>query len=96
MLTQKSVPCSLMVEFLRRRVPLDDVEILAVVLGVTTDAIRRRGAGRHHSSVQSAPCLHSTADLGMTIKAFKPRFAESDRVAGRTLSGSIECAMGCG
>lgn len=59
MATEQWVPGLLMLEFLGRGVPLDDVEFVSVVVAMAADALLLGPVFRlHDTSVEARPCLN--------------------------------------
>ena len=88
---QQRIPGLLMLEFLSRRVPLDDVEFVSVVVGMAADALLLRPVFRlHDTSVKSRLGLNTRTDLAMAAHAFEARRSDGQRVTRRAFRGAFE------
>lgn len=85
MFPHQRVPGLAMIEFAGRGLPLDDVEILAVVLGVTARAILAAAGVLDHLRVEAPFFRDPPANLHMATEAPKPRSARAKDVTGAAL-----------
>jgi hypothetical protein len=77
-----------------RGVPVEHVEVFAVVIGVALDARRSRWARQRISRVQAVVALNLVGDLAMTLAAPERGRAGGDHVALGTVGGAVHTLMG--
>jgi hypothetical protein len=58
------------IEALLRRFPVNKLELLSVMFGVTTGAVLFRIISLHHRGMKSLVCVESLANFSMTLQAF--------------------------
>lgn len=87
MLSFQRVPGLLVIK--RPRIPLDQREVLAVVLRVAARALLARTGRDVISGVEALSIRHSGCDLAMTVKTFELRLA-SQLMASGAISRSIQ------
>src|SRR6267378_4495587 len=79
-----------------RRLPMDQVEVLAVVFQVATDAVFTIGIPHLKLSVIAVLCFQPFRYLFMAIQALESRRAGTELVAAGALGGSGQTLMGFG
>ena len=72
------------------RIPFDEREIRAVVVGVTAHALLAGACRNVIRAMQPALLRHPRADIRVTADAFELRLAATELVAFRTVNGSVE------
>jgi len=78
---------------LRRGVPMDHVEVLAVVIRMAFDACRAGRSGQRIGGVQAMVAVHFGGDLAMTLRAAERRGSRGDGVALGAVGGAVEALM---
>ena len=70
-LAEEHIPGLLMIEFIFGGIPLEDTEVLAVVLGVASGAIGIAFAAVGHPPVHALVRFHETENLAMAVEALQ-------------------------
>ena len=96
MLAFERVPRFVVIELARHRIPVRDREILAVMLGVATDAFLLRFGNRAERGVQPAFGGDAAGDFGVALEAFEIRATRAHAVATGALRWPAETAVRLG
>src|SRR5579871_1972717 len=89
-LSIKDVPGLGVIEALRRRIPMQHVEVFAVVIGMALDACSSGRACLRIGGVQATVRLQFVADLAVAFDAAETCRAGGDRVALRAVGRAVE------
>ncbi len=84
------------VESLRRGIPMDHIEVFAVVIGVALDAGLAGRAGQGIGGVQAVMAVDLGGDFAMALHAAKGRRPRRDGVALGTVGGPVKALMRLG
>ena len=89
----QQVACFLVIELVRARIPLDQREIRAVVIGVASSALLARAGRNVIRAVQSAFRSNPRTNVGVTADAFELRLTTPNLVAICTVHCTVEELM---
>lgn len=96
MLAIEHEACLRVIEGPGRGIPLNQREVLAIVVGVALDAGRGRRAGWHESGMQALALLHTRCNVAVALQAAEVWRTGRYRMALHTAGRPVHLLMGPG